>query len=253
MLRNRVIPCLLLRDRGLVKTVKFKHPKYIGDPINAVRIFNEKEVDELIFLDTTATVEQREPPFDLVRQIATECFMPFCYGGGIRQLNQMAQLFTLGVEKVALNAYAVENPSFVGEAAAAFGSQSVVVSIDAKKNLFGKYRVHTYGGRKATKLDPVKHAAEMERMGAGELLINSVDLDGTMQGYDLGLIRSVTEAVRLPVIACGGAGSISDLAAAVKKGGAAAASAGSMFVFQGKHRAVLINFPAPEQLRQAFS
>lgn len=252
MLRTRVIPCLLLRGRGLVKSVKFKQPKYVGDPINAVRIFNEKEVDELILLDTMAAIEGRTPPLDLVAQLAGECFMPVCYGGGVTNLKQAAALFSLGVEKVSINSAAVENPALISEAASAFGSQSIVVSIDVKKNIFGKYRVYTHGGRRPTKLDPTEYAIEMERRGAGELLLNSIDRDGTMQGYDVELIQRVSKSVRLPVIACGGAGTLLDLTAAVKEGGASAASAGSMFVFQGKHRAVLINFPTPQELTAAF-
>src|SRR5712691_5528058 len=192
MLGTRVIPCLLLKDEGLVKTVKFKNPSYVGDPINAVRIYNQKEVDELIFLDISATVQNRKPSFKLLSELASECFMPFAYGGGIRQIQDIRQIFSLGVEKVAINTYAVENPGFVREAADTFGSQSVVVSIDVKKDLFGKYRVTTHGGRKKTNLDPIRFAAYMEEMGAGELLLNSVDRDGTWQGYDIDLVKGVT-------------------------------------------------------------
>lgn len=218
MLRTRVIPCLLLKNKGLVKTAKFRQPKYVGDPINAIKIFNEKEVDELIFLDTTATIENRRPPIKLISQIATECFMPFCYGGGIRSVEDIAELFTLGVEKVAINSQAVENPALIKQAAELFGSQSIVVSIDVKKNWFGKYRVWTHGGSKASKLDPVDFAVQMQDMGAGELFLNSIDRDGTMAGYDIDLIKQVSEAVRIPVIACGGAGSLDDFADAIKKG-----------------------------------
>lgn len=250
MLRTRVIPCLLLKNEGLVKTVKFKHPKYVGDPINAVKIFNEKEVDELIFLDITATVENRRPPVNLISQIASECFMPFCYGGGIKSVEEIAELFKLGVEKVSINSQAVANPSLIKRASELFGNQSIVVSIDVKKNLFGKYRVFTHGGRKSTKLDPIDFAVQMEEMGAGEIFLNSIDLDGTQQGYDLELIRKVSESVTIPVIACGGAGSLDDFAAAVKKGGASAVSAGSFFVFQGSHRAVLITYPPIKELER---
>lgn len=248
MLKTRVIPCLLLKNEGLVKTVKFKHPKYVGDPINAVRIFNEKEVDELVFLDITATIENRRPPFKLISEIATECFMPFCYGGGISKVEEIAELFKLGVEKVAINSSAVENPSLISRAAELFGNQSIVVSVDVKKNLFGQYRVYTHGGRKASKLDPVDFAVRMQELGAGELFLNSIDRDGTMQGYDIDLIKSVSEAVSIPVIACGGGGSLDDFADAVKKGGASAVSAGSLFVFQGRHRAVLITYPSIKEL-----
>lgn len=252
MVRTRVIPCLLLRNRGLVKTVKFKNSTYLGDPINIVKIFNDKEVDELIFLDITATIEQKKPPFKLLSEIASECFMPLGYGGGIRSLEDVKEILSLGVEKVAINSYAVENPSFVRAAADLAGSQSIVVSIDVKKSLFGKYEVMTHNGRKATGLDPLKFAVEMEKMGAGELFLNSIDRDGTMQGYDLELIRRVAEAVSIPVVACGGARSVKDLGDVVKKGGASAAAAGSMFVFHGPHRAVLINFPTPQELGMVF-
>jgi imidazole glycerol-phosphate synthase subunit HisF len=248
VLSRRVIPCLLLKDKGLVKTVRFKNPKYVGDPINAIRIFNEKEVDELIFLDTTATLESRRPPFKLIATIASECFMPVCYGGGVRRLEDFKELFKVGIEKVAVNSYAVQDPAFVKSAADRFGSQSVVVSIDVKKNLFGKYRVFTHGGRKHTGRDPVTMAVEMEKMGAGELLLNSINRDGTMQGYDIDLVEQVSEAVGIPVIACGGAGKFEDFTAAVTEGGASAVAAGSIFVFQGRHRAVLITYPSRGEL-----
>lgn len=250
MLKTRVIPCLLLKNQGLIKTVKFKQPKYVGDPINAVRIFNDKEVDELIFLDITATLENRKPPLDLISQIASECFMPFCYGGGISSVEDIAELFKLGVEKVSINSQAVLNPLLIRRAADLFGSQSIVVSIDVKKNLFGKYRVFIQGGRKPTNLEPVNFAVQMEEAGAGEIFLNSIDRDGTMQGYDLELIRRVSESVRIPVIACGGAGKLDDFADAIKKGGASAVSAGSFFVFQGSHRAVLITYPPMRELER---
>jgi cyclase len=253
MLRTRVIPCLLLQNLGLVKTVRFKDPKYLGDPINVVKIFNDKEVDELVFLDITATVEKKRPPFELLGKITSECFMPLCYGGGVRSLDDMKTLFTLGLEKVAVNTYAVESPAFIEAAADLFGNQSVIVSIDVKKNLSGRYEVFTHGGRKGTGLDPVRFAVEMEQHGVGELLLNSIDRDGTMQGYDLELIRRVSGAVSIPVVACGGAGKVQDLADAVKKGGASAAAAGSLFVFQGPHRAVLISYPSPQELQGVFS
>jgi cyclase len=253
MIATRVIPTLLLRNRGLVKTVRFGNPRYVGDPINAVRIFNDKEVDELAFLDITATVEGREPPYEALQDIASECFMPFCYGGGVTVLDQIRRLLKLGVEKVALNSEAVRNPEFIRTAADQVGSQSIVVSIDVKRNLFGQYRVQTHSGKKGTGLDPVRWAARAEELGAGEILLNSIDRDGTMQGYDLDLVARVSSAVNIPVIACGGAGDVNDLAAAVKQGGASAAAAGSMFVFEGKHRAVLISYPPQAQLRQLFS
>ncbi len=252
MVQTRVIPCLLLRNLGLVKTRRFKSPQYLGDPINVVKIFNDKEVDELVFLDITATPEQKRPPFEMLGKIASQCFMPLCYGGGVRDLADMGALFALGIEKVAVNTHAIENPAFIRAAADKFGSQSVIVSLDVKRNFWGKAEIVTHGGRKATGLDPVRFAVEMEKRGAGELLLNSVDRDGTMSGYDLELIRQVTQAVNIPVVACGGAGKLDDLAAVVREGGASAAAAGSLFVFQMPHRAVLINYPNAQQLRALF-
>lgn len=252
MFRPRVIPCLLLRNKGLVKTVKFQNPTYLGDPINIVRIFNDKEVDELFFLDITATPENKTPPFQLLSEIASECFMPLGYGGGIRTLEDIKKILRLGVEKVSLNSVAVEQPMLVRQAADLFGSSTIVVSIDVKKDFWGRYRVFTHGGRKSTGLDPVKFAQDMDRAGAGELLITSIDRDGTMQGYDLELVRQISETVSVPVVACGGAKTVEDLARAVNQAGASAAAAGSMFVFQGPHRAVLISYPTDETLQGAF-
>lgn len=253
MFMPRAIPCLLLRNQGLVKTLKFKDPKYLGDPINIVKIFNDKEVDELAFLDITATPEGKEPPYALLEKIATEAFMPFGYGGGIRNLAQIKTVLGLGVEKVIINSYAAENQDFIGKAADYAGSQSVVISLDIKKNFRGRYEVLTRCGRKSTGLDPVDFAVQMEKAGAGELIVNSIDLDGTMKGYDIELIRRITCKVNVPVIACGGAGSVKDLTAAVKQGGASAAGAGSMFVFHGPHRAVLISYPSSSELKKAFA
>ena len=252
MLRTRVIPCLLLKNLGLVKTIKFKDPTYLGDPINIVKIFNDKEVDELIFLDITATVENKSPPFELLAKIATECFMPLGYGGGIHRVESIERILNLGVEKIVVNSYAVENPPFIKAAAGLAGSQAIVASIDVKKNHLGEYEVYTHSGQMATGLHPVRHAKEMERQGAGELLLTSIDRDGTMQGYDLELIKQVSEAVGIPVVASGGAATVQHLADGVRLGGASAAAAGSMFVFQGPHRAVLISYPTPQELRAAF-
>jgi cyclase len=249
MIRPRVIPALLLKGQGLVKTVKFKDPKYLGDPINIVKIFNDKEVDELIFLDITATNEKRRPPFEMLGKITSECFMPLGYGGGIRSMEDVKTLLSLGIEKIILNTVAVENPAFVTEVAEYAGSQAVVVSMDVKKGFLGKYEVVTHSGKTGAGLDPVRHALEMEKRGAGELFVNSIDRDGTMQGYDLDLIRRVAEAVSIPVVACGGAGNIQHLAEAIQQGGASAAAAGSMFVFQGPLRGVLISYPSQAELR----
>ncbi len=251
MLTTRVMPCLLLRNRGLVKTIKFDKPSYVGDPTNTVKIFNDLEVDELILLDITATAERKRPQLELLHEIATECFMPFTYGGGVTSLDDMAALYALGAEKVALNTAAHERPSLIEQAAARFGSQAVVVSIDVrKKRLFGGYTVHTRGGRHDTKLEPVAYARRVEALGAGELLLTSIDRDGTMEGYDLDLITEVSRAVRIPVIACGGAGSVADFRKA-KDAGASAVAAGSLVVYQGRHRAVLVNFPKKQALRAA--
>ena len=252
MLSVRVIPCLLLRRRGLVKTVKFNDPAYVGDPINTVRIFNEMEVDELVFLDITASPDNKAPQFDLLEEIANECFMPFAYGGGLRTVADIQRLFELGAEKAVLNTAAHANPALVTEAARRFGSQSVIVSIDARRSFLGRHQVHVNGGRENTKLDPVEYAVKMARAGAGEILITSMDRDGTFSGYDLELTRRVAEAVQVPVIACGGAGSLTDFQKAVKEGRAAAVAAGSLFVYQGSHRAVLVNYPAREKLETIF-
>jgi cyclase len=250
MILPRVIPCLLLKGQGLVKTIKFKEPKYLGDPINIVRIFNEKEVDELVLLDITATPENRGPQFDLLKDIASEAFIPLAYGGGIRSMEDVGKLLSIGIEKLILNTSAVENPSLIRETANHAGSQAVVVSIDVKKKLLGKYEVFTRCAQKRTGMDPKKFAIEMERMGAGEIIVNSIDRDGTMQGYDLDLIRSVADSVNVPVVACGGAGNLSHVSEAIKQGHASAAAAGSMFVFQGPLRGVLISYPSPKELKE---
>jgi cyclase len=253
MLRTRIIPCLLLKNKGLVKTVKFKNPTYVGDPINAIKIFNEKMVDELMFLDIEATVEERKPLFNRITEIASECFMPFGYGGGIRNLEDIRKILSIGAEKVAINTQAILNPDFIKQAAEEFGSQSIVVSIDVKENIFKKPVVFMHGTKKTVNLDPVEFACKMEEMGAGELLVNSVDRDGTMSGYDINLLKKITGAVNIPVIACGGAGCIDDFYTAVKNGGASAVAAGSLFVFYGRHRAVLINYPTDTELNKIYN
>lgn len=252
MLQFRVIPCLLLKDRGLVKTKKFKDPVYLGDPRNIVKIFNEKEVDELVLLDITASIEKRKPRFDLINEIISEAFIPMTYGGGIDNIEDAARILTMGVEKIVVCTYALKNPEFIKQAAEAFGGQSVVVCIDAKKNLFGNYKAASESGRKLSGWNPADFAKKMQDMGAGEIVINSIDQDGMMNGYDIELIKSVAEAVNIPVIACGGAGKTEHLRSAVESGHASAAAAGSMFVFQGKLRGVLINYPSQEQLKETF-
>lgn len=252
MLKTRVILCLLLKDFGLVKTVKFGDPQYVGDPINAVKIFNEKEVDELVFLDITATAMGKSPDFELLRRIASEAFMPFGYGGGIKSIEDIKRILEIGVEKVVINTHAFSSPEFIKEASQEFGSQSIVVSIDVRKNENGNYSVYINNGKKDTGKNPVEYAKEVEKMGAGEILLNSIDKDGTMEGYDLELIKEVSRAVGIPVIACGGAGKLEDFNEAIKAG-ASAVSAGSMFVFVGSNKAVLINYPKSEELEKALN
>jgi cyclase len=239
----RVIPVLLLADGGLVKTVRFRDERYVGDPINAVRIFNDKQVDELVVLDIRATPDGRGPDEPAITEIASEAFMPVGYGGGIRGVDDAIRLIQLGVEKVVVNAAAVENPSEVHEIADRLGSSTLVVSVDAAKRADGTYEVVTHGATRWTGVDVRAHVSAMARLGAGELFLSSVERDGTMEGYDLDLVRAVTAEVDIPVIACGGAGSTGDLLAVVREGGASAAAAGSMFVFHGRHRAVLITYP----------
>ncbi len=251
MLQTRVMPCLLLRRRGLVKTVRFRDPQYVGDPINTVRIFNEKEVDELIFLDIRATLDAQPPQFELLGEIADECFMPFTYGGGLRTLVDIERVLKRGAEKVALNTIAHEDPELVRAAARRFGSQSIVASIDASRGALGRYRVLTRGGSAKTGEDPVACARRMEDLGAGEILLTAIDRDGTMEGYDLELTSRVTQAIHLPVIACGGAGKVGDFVQAVREAGASAVAAGSMVVYQGRNRAVLVNFPEKRELKLA--
>jgi cyclase len=250
MIRPRVIPALLLKGQGLVKTVKFKDPKYLGDPINIVRIFNDKEVDEIVLLDIMATPENRGPQYEVLKNIASEAFIPLAYGGGIRSMDDVRMLLSIGIEKLIMNTASVESPSLVREVADHAGSQAAVVSIDVKKNLLGKYEVYTRCGQMKLGLDPIKHAIDMEKMGAGEILINSIDRDGTMQGYDIELTRKVADAVSVPVVACGGAGNLNHVAEVIKDGHASAAAAGSMFVFQGPLRGVLISYPTPTELKQ---
>lgn len=252
MLLTRFMPCLLLMNGSLVKTVQFQDPAYIGDPINAIRIYNELEVDELVFLDIMATVEQRRPPFEVLEQIASECFMPVAYGGGLRTIEDVGAVFRLGVEKVVINTQATQEPEFVSAVARRFGSQSVVVSIDARRTKHG-LEVFTHGGRQATGRTPAQVARQMADGGAGEIFLNSIDRDGTMRGYDLELIRSVVDSVHVPVIACGGAGTVEHLGEAIKRGGAAAVAAGSMVVYFGRNRAVLINVPEKEELDSVLS
>lgn len=245
MYRPRLIPVLTLKGRGLVKTIKFnkKNCRYIGDPINAVHVFNELEADELIFLDITATLEKRCISSDLVRSIGEEAYMPFAVGGGITNLDQIHRLISSGAEKVIINTSFYKTPDFVKEAANRFGNQSIVASVDVKKNLFGKYKVYISDGTIQTDIEVENYVKVLEEAGAGEIFINSIDKDGTMNGYDLGLIKTVTSLLKIPVIACGGAGSLFDLTNVTLNAGASAAAGGSFFVYHGSRKAVLINYP----------
>lgn len=251
MLRPRIIPCLLVHQGGLVKTVGFQDPKYVGDPINAVKIFNEKEADELVVLDIDATVNGAEPDYRMIAHLAAECRMPLCYGGGVRTAEQARKIIALGVEKVAVSAAAVEDASLVGRIAQAVGRQSVVVVLDVRKKtgLFAKggYEVFTRNGKKAHKQDPFELARQMQAAGAGEIVINSIDRDGQMKGYDLTLAAKMRQALQIPLTFLGGAGSHQDIEALFQTCGVVGASAGSLFVFKGPYRAVLINYPNPAQ------
>ncbi len=253
MLRPRIIPCLLVRNGGLIKTVQFGDSKYVGDPINAVRIFNEKEVDELIVLDISATTGNREPDYNLIKNLAAECRMPFCYGGGVTTADQLQYIVSLGVEKVAISAAAIKNPDLISQAASRVGNQSVVIVIDVKKaGILRRHEIFIHNGKVKTGMDPVAFAETAEKLGAGEVVINSIDRDGCMKGYDLNLVKKVREAVSLPVTALGGAGSLDDLAQVIKGCGVSGAAAGSLFVFKGKYRAVLINYPSAVEKDKIF-
>jgi cyclase len=244
MLRPRIIPSLLVKNSGLVKTVNFANPKYVGDPINAVRIFNEKEVDELIVLDIDATPAQREPDYRMIEHLAGECQMPLCYGGGVTTSDQVERIVQLGVEKVAMSTAAIQSPNLVRESSACVGNQSVVVVLDVKKRFSGgKYEVWIHNGRKTTGKCPLELALQMERLGAGEIVINSIDNDGLMKGYDLALVEKIRESIRVPLTILGGAGSLYDIGQLINRYGTIGAAAGSLFVFKGVYRAVLINYP----------
>ncbi|NIJ63633.1 cyclase [Sphingomonas leidyi] len=247
MLRARVVPCLLVRNGGLVKTRRFGEDKYVGDPINAVRIFNEKEVDELIVADIDATVKGAEPNYTMIESLAAECRMPLCYGGGVTSAEQAKRIMGLGVEKVSISAAAVERPELISEMAEQVGSQSVVVVLDVKKKTLGGHQLRTHNGSRAVKLDPIEFARRAEALGAGEVVINSIDRDGMMDGYDLALAKQVRAAVEVPMTILGGAGSIANMEAAVRALGTVGVAAGSFFVFKGTYRAVLISYLSREQ------
>lgn len=251
MLKHRVIPALLLRNGGLVKTQKFGKHKYIGDPINAIRIFNEKEVDELVLLDIDASRQGREPDYALIESIAAECFMPLGYGGGISTIEQAGRIFSSGVEKIVLQTSALQNSALVTEIAQRFGSQSVVVSMDIKRDWLGRYRLWSSSSRRVLPADWLQALRSIVSAGAGEVLLNSVDRDGMQQGYDLRMIKVAAEAVDVPLIALGGAAELGHFVEAIEAG-ASAVAAGSLFVLQGAHRAVLISYPNYSELESLF-
>lgn len=253
MQQKRIIPVLLLHKGGLVKSVQFKNYQYVGDPINALRIFNEKEVDEIVILDIDPTRQERGPNFEQIKEVASEAFIPVAYGGGVRYINHVEKLFNIGVEKVVLNTHAVLHPSLITEAANLAGRQSIVVAVDVRKSMFGKYQVFYNNGSAKAKDDPVTFVKRMEEYGAGEILLNSIDRDGTYKGYDIALIKEVSTAVNIPVIACGGAGSLEDFKKAIREGYASAVAAGSMFVFQRPHQAVLISYPSQIEIKNVFN
>ncbi len=244
MLRSRIIPCLLVKNKGLVKTVGFKEPKYVGDPINAVKIFNEKQVDELVVLDIDASRDNREPDYRMIENLATECRMPFCYGGGIKTVEQAVKISNLGVEKVALGSAALETPELITQISDAIGKQSVVVVLDVKKSFFGSYECYILNGSKKVKGDLVEIAKKMQQLGAGEIVVNSIDNDGKMSGYDHKLIKIVRDAVDIPLTVLGGAGSLDDIKSVIDEHKIIGVAAGSLFVFKGAYRAVLINYPS---------
>jgi cyclase len=252
MLRPRIIPSLLIHDNGLVKTVNFKNPKYVGDPINAVRIFNEKAVDELAVFDIDATVLSKEPNYSLIERLANQSMMPLCYGGGVKTVEQAQRIFSLGIEKIALSSAVLHNPKLITEISDRVGAQSVIVVLDVKKKLLGGYEVFTHNGKKATGINPFKFVEEAQKLGAGEIVINSIDKDGVMKGYDLDLIAKVREKISLPMTVLGGAGSLEDIEKVIDQHGVIGVAAGSLFVFKGPYKAVLINYPTQIEKNKIF-
>jgi cyclase len=252
MLRPRIIPSLLIHDNGLVKTVNFKNPKYVGDPINAVKIFNEKAVDELAIFDIDATVLGKEPNYSLIERLASQSMMPLCYGGGVKTLEQAQRIFSLGIEKIALSSAVLLNPNLITEISDRVGAQSVIVVLDVKKKLLGGYEVYTHNGKKATGINPFKFVEDAQRLGAGEIVINSIDNDGVMKGYNLDLIAKVREKISLPMTVLGGAGSLNDIESVINIHGVIGVAAGSLFVFKGPYKAVLINYPTQLEKNKIF-
>ncbi|WP_293956163.1 MULTISPECIES: AglZ/HisF2 family acetamidino modification protein [unclassified Sphingobacterium] len=252
MLRPRIIPSLLIQDNGLVKTVNFKNPKYVGDPINAVKIFNEKTVDELAIFDIDATVKGQEPNYSLIERIANQSRMPLCYGGGVKTVEQAQRIFSLGIEKIALSSSVIHNPNLITQIAERVGSQSVIVVLDVKKKLFGGYEIYTHNGKKSTGINPFKFIEEAQKLGAGEIVINSIDQDGIMKGYDMSLIDKARNSTSLPMTVLGGAGSLDDIQAVIKRHNIIGVAAGSLFVFKGVYKAVLINYPSKEEKEKLY-
>lgn len=253
MVRARVIPVLLIKNQGLVKTVRFGDEVYVGDPVNAVKIFNEKQCDELIIIDITATKQKKGINFKLVEEIASECFMPLSYGGGISDLHQVEKLLKLGIEKVILNSVLINSPSFMKEAVKSFGSSTIVASIDIKLNMLRQYRLFSHAGYDVRRIDLTQFVEEIVDSGAGEVMITSVDRDGTMSGYDLQLALTVTGKIGVPVVFCGGAKDFDNIKELLTSTNVNAAAAGSLFVFHGRHRGVLISYPTPEQIGDIYS
>lgn len=252
MFRPRVIPVLLLKNMGLVKSIKFKNHNYIGDPINAVKIFNDLNADELVFLDILASKENRTISIDFIKNVGDEANMPFAVGGGIRSIQKIKEIINAGAEKVILNTYAIENPRFVEEASKLFGSSTISICIDINKKKFRHRQIYSHSGTRSSGIDPVDFAKLMEEMGAGEIIVQSIEYDGTMAGYDVELIYNISKEVSIPVVALGGAGTIDELRKGVLNGRASAVAAGSMFVYHGPRKAVLINYPTQEELNQLF-
>jgi imidazole glycerol-phosphate synthase subunit HisF len=247
MLRPRIIPSLLIHEKGLVKTVKFKDPKYIGDPLNAVKIFNEKEVDELAVFDLDATVLGNEPNYSLIEKMANQSRMPICYGGGVKTVKQAQIIFNLGVEKIALSSSIIQNPNLISEISEKVGSQSVIIVLDVKKKFLGGYEIYTHNGKKSTGVNPIEFAKKAQELGAGEVIINSIDNDGMMNGFDMNLIAKVREVITIPLTVLGGAGSLDDIKNVIVKNGVIGVAAGSLFLYRGVYKAVLINYPSKEE------
>lgn len=252
MLRPRIIPSLLVHGKGLVKTVRFKNPKYVGDPLNAVKIFNEKEVDELAVFDIDATVLGLEPDYGLIEKLANQSRMPICYGGGVKTVEQAQKIFGLGIEKIALSSSVINNPNLISKISDRVGAQSVIVVLDVKKKIFGGYEIYTHNGKKNTGINPMAFAAKAQKLGAGEIIINSIDNDGMMSGYDYKIIDSIRNQITLPLTVLGGAGSLEDIKEVIKKYNIIGVAAGSLFVFKGPYKAVLINYPSKKIKNQIY-